>query len=173
MVPAALAVLIYSLVSPREPLASGTGEDLGVSGQAPDFQLPLFDGTTFVLSSLAGQSPVVVNFWFPSCPPCREEMPALEKVWRDYRDRGLLLVGVFSHSPLLPDTEEDARQFVREIGVTYPIGTDRNGEITQKYEVTGFPFTFFINKQGEIISKWAGGLTEARLRQMVEQLLQS
>ena len=88
------------------------------SGPAPDFRLNTFDGQTLQLSDLRGQA-VVINFWASWCIPCRDEAPILEKTWREYRDRGVVLVGV-----AYLDDEKPARDFITEFTITYPNGPD-------------------------------------------------
>ncbi|MGQ0602208.1 MAG: TlpA disulfide reductase family protein, partial [Anaerolineales bacterium] len=88
------------------------------SGAAPDFALTTFDGETLRLSDLRGQV-VVINIWASWCVPCRDEAPVLERVWREYRDRDVVFLGVD-----YADTEREARAFIAEFGLTYPNGPD-------------------------------------------------
>jgi peroxiredoxin len=115
---------------------------------AADFQVTLFDGSDFQLSRQAGQSAVVVNFWYPSCPPCREEMPEFEKAWRRYQGDGVRFLGLFV--PLGIDSEQDARDFVDELGLTFDFATDRNASIAGSYQVEYFPTTYFIDARGRV-----------------------
>ena len=133
--------------------------------EAPDFTIDLFDGGTFTLSDMQGQ-PVVVNIWASWCAPCRREMPAFEKVWRDYQDRGVVFVGVNYQ-----DSHEDATAFLKELDITYINGADRGDEVYEAYEATGIPETFFIDQDGIIVRKFIGSLSEAQLSSFVEDLL--
>jgi len=109
-----------------------------------DFQLVAFAtenygrGELVSLSQFRGQ-PVVVNFWFPSCPPCRAEMPDLEEAFQNHRADGLQFIGV---QLLGLDTAEDGQEFVDKVGVTYLLGPDEDSNITRDYNVTSFPTTF-------------------------------
>ena len=84
-----------------------TGEPAG------DFALTTFDGEEFRLSEQRG-SVVVVNFWYPSCPPCREEMPAFQEVWEQYQGRNVRFIGLFV--PQGFDTEESAGSLLTSWG---------------------------------------------------------
>ena len=109
---------------------------------------------------------VLVNFWASWCPPCREEMPAFEKAWQAYKDRGVVIIGVD-----IQDSEPDAISFLQETGVTYPSGSDRTGAITIDYRVSGLPTTFFVTRSGNIFKKWIGPLDDERLASFIEDTL--
>ena len=125
---------------------------------APDFEMETFDGETLRLSELEGKV-VVLNFWASWCPPCRWEMPFFETMWNEYRDRGVVFVGV-----AMADTLEDAHGFAQEAGVTYPIGLDQTNEIVRAYEVRSLPTTFFIDKEGQIQRRLTSAANEALLK---------
>jgi cytochrome c biogenesis protein CcmG/thiol:disulfide interchange protein DsbE len=114
------------------------------SGSAPDFSLTTFDGQTFRLSDQRGKV-VVINFWASWCIPCREEAPVLEATWNEYRDRGVVFVGVD-----YLDTETEARKYMAEFDLTYPNGPDVGTRIATLYRIKGVPETFFVNAAGEL-----------------------
>ncbi len=115
------------------------------SGQAPDFTITTFDGQPFTLSEQRGTI-VVVNFWASWCAPCREEAPLLEALWRDYQDRGVIVVGV-----AYADLDNDSRAFIDEFGITYPNGADIGTTISKnRYHILGVPETFIIDQNGNI-----------------------
>jgi len=115
---------------------------------ATDFQVTLFDGDAFRLSEQEGRSAVVVNFWYPSCPPCREEMPEFEKAWQRYQGDGVRFLGLFVPTGI--DSERDARDFVDELGLTFDFATDRQALIARSYQIEYFPTTYFIDAQGRV-----------------------
>src|SRR3990172_3277574 len=86
------------------------------SGPAPDFTLTTFDGGTLRLADLRGQV-VMVDFWASWCVPCQQEARTLESLWREYRDQGVMFVGVDYLDP-----ESDARAFLAQYQITYPNG---------------------------------------------------
>ena len=132
-------------------------------GPAPDFVLQRYDGGTVRLSEQRGKV-VVVNYWASWCPPCRLEAPALERVWRRYQGRGVLLIGLD-----IWDTERDARAFIREFGLSYPNGPDPGGTTAIDYGLTGLPETFFIRRDGTIARHWIGPLTDEQLAALIEE----
>ena len=91
---------------------------------------------------------MVLNFWATWCGPCREEMPLFEEIWKKYKDKGVIFVGVD-----VMDDRENASEFLEEIGITYPNLYDPSGEVSNKYKVIALPATFFIDKEGNIVAK--------------------
>jgi len=156
--------LLWGGLARKEPLTGASGA-ARVNRPAADFTLPLFSGGSLTLSSLRGK-PVVINFWASWCPPCREEAPILEEVWRRYRDKGVTFIGVD-----IQDAEADARAYIKEFGITYPNGPDIGGRITIDYGVGGIPVTFFVNREGLIVSRWVGAINERILVSRIEDLL--
>ena len=139
---------------------------------APDFELTLYGtetrqaGETLRMSDLKG-NPVVLNFWFPSCPPCVAEMPEFERVFQNHRTYNVEFVGV---QLLGIDTAEDGQNFVNEVGVTYALGPDED-DIIMKYKVSGFPMTVFIDKDQNIVRKWQGVLNEEKMEEILSEIL--
>lgn len=136
---------------------------------APDFTLDLLGGGTVALSDLRGK-PVVLNVWATWCPPCREEMPAIEKVYRSYKELGLVVIGLNLTSQ---DSEQAVSDFVQELGLTFPIALDRDGSVGDRYRPPGLPTTYFIDDQGVIQSVVVGGpMSETLIQSKVEALFQ-
>ncbi|MBM4436016.1 MAG: redoxin domain-containing protein [Actinobacteria bacterium] len=132
---------------------------------APDFELTAYDGTRVRLSDHRGKV-VVLNFWASWCPPCRLEAPVLEAAWQEYRDRGVLLVGVG-----VWDDDDDARAFLAETGVTYPNAPDTSRGIPVEYGVTGLPETFVIDAKGVLVRRWIGPLDAQQFRDLIAPVL--
>ena len=97
--------------------------------------------------------PVLINYWFSNCQPCKREMPALQAAFEKFGDR-VSFVGINTQ-----DSPEVARSFVNDIGVTYEILRDPNGESIVANGVSIFPTTFFVNAAGTIIKQVSGELT--------------
>jgi cytochrome c biogenesis protein CcmG/thiol:disulfide interchange protein DsbE len=134
-------------------------------GPAPDFTLNLYKGGTFRLSDQVGQV-VMVDFWASWCIPCRQEARTLEALWQEYRDRGVIFVGV-----AYLDTEIEARAFLKEFGITYPNGPDLGTRISKAYRIRGVPEKFLIDRQGQVRVVLIGPVAEAELRQHLEALI--
>ena len=144
-------------------LRTQSGSPIGAP--APDFTLSLFDGGELSLADRRG-SVVVVNFWASWCAPCRDEAPALERLWQEYEDRGVVFVGVS-----YKDVESKALPFIEEFDVTYPNGYDPYNRISTAYRITGVPETFLISRDGRLLEWWIGPITEAGLRAALEEIL--
>ena len=102
------------------------------------------------LRDLRGRA-VVLNFWASWCGPCRDEAPLLVGLARDYRDRGLVVVGVDTQ-----DLEAPARAFLARYGVAYLNLRDPDGGVGRLFGTTGVPETFFIDADGRILGKFPG-----------------
>ena len=118
------------------------------SGPAPGFKLPRLDRSgELSLAALRGKG-VVINFWASWCIPCKAEAKALEQAWNKYRSKGLVVLGVNEE-----DFKKDARSFARKHGMTYPIVHDGPGKLKVTYGLTGYPETFFVDREGKLVSK--------------------
>ncbi|HEY3111930.1 MAG TPA: TlpA disulfide reductase family protein [Chloroflexota bacterium] len=167
-----LAVLGLALVRQGATPTAGFGvNQVGMPSAfrerpAPVFALTGFDGKPVQLADLRGQI-VVVNFWASWCPPCREEAPVLERAWRAYRDRGVVLVGL-----AIWDREPNSRAFLREFAASYPSAPDPSGEAAIAYGIRGLPETIVVDRAGQIARKWIGPIGERDLDAMLGPLLQ-
>ncbi len=132
---------------------------------APDFKLELFSGQTISLKDFAGKTPVVINIWASWCGPCREEAPVLARVSKAYEGQ-VKFIGI-----VYKDTQPNAMDFMRQFGITYDNGMDRDN-IATKYGITGVPETFWIDIQGNVVYHWIGAINEANLTARTRQLLQ-
>ena len=167
---AVLALLVWGLARKQGGFAGFAVNSVGQVGRlrpgpAPEFDLQLFSGGSFRLSEQRGRL-VIVNFWASWCPPCRQEAPALERAWNRYRDRGVVMVGVD-----IWDADQDARRFLRELGITYPNGPDPGGKIVVDYGLTGIPETFFVRPDGTMGRRWIGPITDGQLAESIDELL--
>jgi peroxiredoxin len=155
-VPSAVGAPLSSSPSPREGFL------------APDFTLDTLDGNKVTLSELRGKI-VVVNLWATWCLPCRAETPALEKSYEQYKDSGVVVLGVDLTSQ---DLVSDVKSFVQEFKLTYPILLDQAGNVGYLYQLKGIPTTFFINREGIIRTVAVGGpMSEIFIRSKIEALL--
>jgi len=115
---------------------------------APDFLLRQLDGEPLRLSDLQGQ-PLIVNFWATWCPTCRAETPDLIDLYEEYRDKGVLLLGVN-----LRENEAAVSTFVEDFGINYPILFDRDGDVAGTWRIggpnRGVPSTYFIDREGVV-----------------------
>jgi cytochrome c biogenesis protein CcmG/thiol:disulfide interchange protein DsbE len=140
--------------------------------EAPEFALERLDEEGELgLASLRGKA-VVVNFWASWCLPCKEEAPYFEQVWRDRRAQGVVFVGLDSR-----DFRGEARDFVQDYGLTFPIVYDGPGDISATYGVTGYPETFVIDREGRVVDAIVGAVDseedKARLRDAIDRALEA
>lgn len=150
-----------------DPVATETQD---AATKAPSFVAKTFKHGTYDLATRVG-TPVVVNFWFPSCPPCRAEMPDLQAAYEKYGDE-VDFIGV-QQSTL--DSPESAVAFLEELGITYPNFADQTessrSQVQISYKVLSFPTTFFLNRDHTIARTWTGILTEERLDEQITALI--
>ena len=182
-----IAIAIAACGSDPQPIPTATDTVQKVPGPgtkptpetvaADDFQLVLFGneehsaGDTITLSQFAGQ-PVVLNFWFPSCPPCVAEMPDFEEAYQKFKPDGVQFIGV---QLVGLDTVEDGQKFVEKLGVNYLLGPDSQGEdtgdIVKKYRVSGFPTTIFIDRDHNVARRWSGALNLEKLEELIQEIM--
>ena len=138
---------------------------------ASDFRVTLFDGTEFQLSDQVGKNAVVLNFWYPSCPPCRDEMPAFQEAWGQVQGEDIRILGLFV--PQGFDSEQDARDFVQESGLTYDFATDQGAMIALDYRLEYFPMTYFIDKSGRVFAEVISALDADEIAKTVRAMANS
>ena len=165
-----LVVLLFALL--LWSLVFDDGDALAEGSDAPDFTLERLDGDgELTLSSLRGQA-VVLNFWASWCIPCKEEAPVLEALWRENRERGLVVVGLDAK-----DFRRDALDFAERFELTFPLVFDGPGDTVSPYGVTGFPETFVIDREGKIVDVLVGAVDgdeeRERLDRAVHEALES
>jgi len=120
---------------------------------APPFSLPDMDGASHALSDYRGRV-VMLNFWATWCPPCRHEMPSMERLYAKFKDRGLEVVAVNQWED--PDL---VFEFTGRLSLspTFPILFDRESRIAEQYGVKGLPTTYLLDRDGNIRFQAIGG----------------
>lgn len=116
---------------------------------APDFAAKDLNGKTFHLSDFRGKA-VLLNFWAIFCVPCKTEMPWLDQFQKQYRDQGLVVLGISTF-----DDEPSIRKFVKTIGVEYTIAAG-DESVEDRYPATAMPFTVYIDRNGKIVDQVMG-----------------
>ena len=179
---AAMAVLLTAVGACSSDEPSAPQPDLDGAGdasfeEATDFELVLFGnddheaGETIRLSQFAGK-PVVLNFWFPSCPPCVAELPDFETAYQKFKSDGVEFIGV---QLVGLDSVGDGQKFVNKLGVNYHLGPDKIGDkmggIVMDYKISGFPTTVLIDRDGNIQRRWSGALDLEKLEELVKEIL--
>jgi len=132
---------------------------------ASPIRLVDFDGDAFTLGDYRG-TPLVVNFWASWCPSCAAEMPAFESVYQEF-DGEVEFVGINNN-----DNREAALELARSTGVTYRLAEDPRGEAFAALGGSGMPTTLFIDRDGGVVERVAGGLSAGQLTALIEEHLE-
>ena len=136
---------------------------LSVGVQAPDFALQSLAGNPVKLSDLKGK-PVLINFWATWCAPCLLEMPNLQEYYEEYPGQFEVL------AVNAGETERTVQKFVDDVGLSFIILLDPDGEVQQLYRIKGYPTTYFLDKDGIIRFQHIGLLTEAHIEEYLGSL---
>ncbi|MFH5184779.1 thiol-disulfide oxidoreductase ResA [Paenibacillus sp. TAB 01] len=123
--------------------------------KAPDFALTALDGTQHHLSDYKGKT-VMVNFWGTFCPPCKDEMPAIQHQYEKRDPQKVVFLGLN-----LGESSITVKNFIEQYKVSFPILLDDNEEIRKRYGVMQYPTTFFIGPDGKIAKIHIGEMDEA------------
>jgi cytochrome c biogenesis protein CcmG/thiol:disulfide interchange protein DsbE len=134
---------------------SGPGNPVAEGRPAPAFAGTTLDGERLSLADLRGR-PVIVNFWGPSCVPCRDEFPLFRAKLDEHAADGLAIVGILMFDPPAP-----ARDFIADHGATWPTVEDPDGTIRTAYRAIARPQTYFIDRDGIIRRIQVGQLAGA------------
>ncbi len=152
-----LVLLFISLATP------GWAVDKGQPG--PDFSLPDLAGNPMTLSQLKGKV-VIINFFTVWCQPCRHEMPDLNAIYNENREKGLIVLGI-----CLNADPKQLQVLVKQLKLDYPVllGTDK---VSKDYgDIVAVPTTFILNKEGKIAEKITGPRKKEEFLTMIKPLL--
>lgn len=152
---------------------AGNGADEQVL-PAIDFTLTDQYGNTHTLSDYKGKT-VFLNFWATWCPPCRAEMPDIQKLYETYDTEGddaLIVLGVAAPGMGSERSEEGIKEFLDENGYTYPVVMDTTGDIFMSYGVFSYPTTFMIDKDGNVFGYASGQLNEDMMKSIIKQTME-
>ena len=118
--------------------------------QAPELGLQDLDNKLWKIADLKGQ-PAIINFWATWCPPCREEMPSMEKAWLDIKDEGIMLMAI-----AYGEEREAVEAFEVEYPMSFPVLLDSLGTTGRSWPVKGLPTTFVLDSDGRIVYEATG-----------------
>ncbi|MBU5266371.1 TlpA disulfide reductase family protein [Virgibacillus proomii] len=142
------------------------GETLEVGNPASDFELNTLSGDKLTLTDLRGKK-VILNFWATWCPPCREEMPEMEKFYNDVKSDVEIVAVNLTNSE---KNEEDVKEYMDKYGYTYPIPLDVKGKVRNTYQVIAVPTTYFIDEEGKIIKIHPGPMNYELMKEAIEAM---
>ena len=165
---ALLVPLVRNIAVPtRTVVANGSDAAVLTSNMAPDFTLLTLDGNEVSLSDFKGQV-VVINYWATWCPPCVREIPRLLRISEQYRDQGVVVLGV---NTTWQDDRAKVEQFVREKAMRYPVLLESTSDVAEQYRVRLMPTTFIIDRSGRIVHSKVGEVDEATLEGQIKTLI--
>ncbi|MNJ46146.1 Thiol-disulfide oxidoreductase ResA [compost metagenome] len=138
-----------------EDASASAAVGLKIGNRAPDFSLLNLNGEEVKLSDYRGKT-VLLNFWASWCPPCRIEMPHMEKFYKKYGDKDAVILAVnMTH---LEDSQDEVKSFLEDLGLTFPHAIDLKGTVTDTYRVVGYPTTYVLNANGVITQRFQGAI---------------
>lgn len=141
---------------------------------AVDFTLTDQYGEEHTLEEYKGKT-IFLNFWATWCPPCKAEMPDIQKIYESYDTEGedaLVVLGVAAPSMGQEGTEEEIKAFLDENGYTYPVLMDTEGELFEAYGIYSYPTTFMIDREGNIFGYVNGMLTKDMMENIIQQTIE-
>ncbi|HEX9788530.1 MAG TPA: TlpA disulfide reductase family protein [Candidatus Binatia bacterium] len=125
-------------------------EPMKENSPTPDFSIATPEGKKVSLKDFRGKI-VFVNFWASWCVPCREEMPAMDRLYQEFKDKNFVVLAV-----AVKDRKQDAVDFVKELKLTYPIALDPDAQVGNLYGAWGLPATYLIGPKGEGLARGWG-----------------
>ncbi|UWD49797.1 redoxin family protein [Clostridioides difficile] len=134
-----------------------------------DFTLTDQYGKTHKLSDYEGKV-VFLNFWATWCPPCKEEMPHIEQLYKDYKQNNeeVVILGVASPNLGREGSREHVINFLKDEGYTFPVALDEDGELAYQYGINAFPTTFIIDKEGYVTQYIPGAMNKETMKSFIE-----
>jgi peroxiredoxin len=152
----------YAIYNAIRPTDVKVGVTEGKS--APDFELMTLEGEEMSLSSLQGKK-VIINFWATWCPPCRAEMPDMQKIQDTYGDDVVIAAVNLTSSE---KNVESVKSFIDELGLSFPVLLDEKGEINKQYEVISYPTSYIVDENGVISTKLIGAMTYEQMENFLK-----
>ncbi|MCK5727275.1 MAG: TlpA family protein disulfide reductase [Thiotrichaceae bacterium] len=150
-----LVIAIITFIPTSNHTGSHSTSSLGLTRvqpviRAPDFDLVDSKGKHHKLTDYRGK-PVIVNFWATWCPPCREELPSMNRAWAKIKEQGIAMIAIN-----VGESEESVLTFNTDYPIDFTVLYDQQRQVLQQWGVTGLPTTFILNPQGKIIYRAVG-----------------
>jgi thiol-disulfide isomerase/thioredoxin len=164
---AAFKIWLPSVIANREQ--SGADDSVipaNVKFKAPELALTDLAGKQAELKDYQGQV-VLVNNWATWCPPCKEEMPALQEFYSLHKDQGFVLIAVEAG-----ESSEEVAQFVKDYGLTFPVWVDGENQSLRAFRNYTLPNSYVIDREGFVRLAWTGGISIENLEKYITPLLE-
>lgn len=131
--------------------------------EAPDFDLATINGEQTKLSNYRGKK-VILNFWASWCPPCKAEMPNIEKFYKENKDQDVIVLAV--NLTTAEKNKNDVQQFIKDQGLTFPVLLDEQGKVGNMYQTFTIPTSYIINTKGIVQQKFVGPMSEEIIKKL-------
>ena len=154
----AIVYTIYSSVTKEKV------EVIRANMDAPDFELTDLEGNVHRLSDYLGQG-VVLNFWGTWCEPCEREFPAIERQYKTFESQGVHVLAVN-----IAQSNLEVKNYVKNMGMTFPVAIDKTKSVMNAYNVTNLPATILINMDGKVEKIITGEMSEAQIVAHMESI---
>jgi peroxiredoxin len=161
-----LGLLLIKVLTKQVPVVEYSVVPSSVNFPAPELSLNDLNGKKVNIADYRQQI-VMINNWATWCPPCKAEMPTLEKYYQAHSDQGFMLFGIEAG-----DTKKDVSSFVEDYGVTFPILIDPNTTALNAFHNDGLPSSYVIDHKGNVILAWTGPINREMLEKYVTPLLE-
>jgi len=163
--PAAVLLALFLIGNATGVFAAG-GTPLRVGSNPPRVVLASLNGTTVRVPDDFRGKVIILHFWAGGCSSCKEEMPAMEKLYEMYGRKGLVILAVN-----VGQRKEVVRQLAKDAGITYPVLLDPDQKMAASYDVVGVPRTYLVDRKGIIRYKILGSASSETLKKQVLSLL--
>ncbi len=163
-----VGIMFYFLLK-NNPVAASAQDfsavPVEVDYPAPQLDLTDLSGKSVSLDDYLGKV-VLVNLWATWCPPCREEMPTLQKFYEKYKDKGFVLIAIDQE-----ETLEVVAPFVAEFGLTFPVWLDLEYLAEREFNTSSLPSSYVIDRAGTVRLMWIGGISKSNLEKFVSDII--
>ncbi|WP_438350821.1 peroxiredoxin family protein [Paenibacillus sp. FA6] len=145
-----------------------TAENIGIKkgNKAPDFELLNLDEQPVKLSDFLGKK-VILNFWATWCPPCRVEMPHMEKISNNHEEDVVVLSVNLTHTE---KSQIGVDEFIEKLGLTFPVLLDTKGDVANQYQIIAYPTSYIIDSQGIIQEIFQGAINDDIMEKEISKI---
>ena len=150
-----------------EDVAKSDSSGVEIGKTAPDFELVTLKGESVKLSDYKGKK-VILNFWATWCPPCKAEMPHMQKFYEENKENGIEILAV--NLTDIDSGKESIESFVKEYELTFEIPLDQEGVIGRQYQAFTIPTSYLIDTNGVISNKIVGPMDEEMMKSLTEEM---
>jgi peroxiredoxin len=159
LIAAAIGYTIYSTVFGDQNKVVKAGD------QAPNFRLETLEGESIEMADLEGKG-VFLNFWGTYCKPCEREMPAMQRQYEIYKEKGIEIVAVNLGESNLP-----VKRFVERKDLTFTVLLDKKRDLVDVYGIGNLPATFLVDKNGRVVERTTGQLDDEKVSELMEKII--